>query len=215
MGRYSTGAISTSESTRIELSYLIKNKFLVMGSKKSMTLDWTNGHQISAISNISEGEKSLRLIYTITNQESKKVDFDYKVQLCSVPSNLGKGEVLYFICPISGIKCRVLYMAYGSEYFKARSAYQNRIYYPSQLSSKLNKPNDRYWELSRRLEKFEYKHHRKKYNGNPTKKEIKLQKMYSEIDYLDQLRWSIDYLPYALRQSFDFHQGDVGKMAMT
>ena len=46
-------------------------------------------------------------------------------------------------------------MAYGSPMFKCREAYQNRIYYPGQLSGKLDRSNDRYWQFDRQIKEME------------------------------------------------------------
>jgi hypothetical protein len=45
-------------------------------------------------------------------------------------------------------------MAYGSLYFKCREAYRCLIYYASQLSSRLDKHNDKYWNPEHKLEKL-------------------------------------------------------------
>ncbi len=100
---------------------------------------------------------SLELDYTKTI-EGEKRKINYKIQSETLSSNLGKGEIYYFVCPFSFKRCKVLYMGYGSLYFKSRKAYRHRIYYASKLSSYLDKHNDKYWSLERRLEKLYIKH---------------------------------------------------------
>jgi len=44
---------------------------------------------------------------------------NYKVDLVNVPSNIGKGVVWFFVCPMTGKKCRKLYLV--DTYFTSRS----------------------------------------------------------------------------------------------
>jgi hypothetical protein len=56
----------------------------------------------------------------------------YDVRLVSIPSNLGKGEILYFVCP-KGIVEKKLYC--NGVYFLHREAYRY-LYYESKLNLK-------------------------------------------------------------------------------
>ena len=49
-----------------------------------------------------------------------------KRQLTSIPSNLGKGVVWYFICPFTWKRCRKLYLL--DERFMHRSALPSEMY---------------------------------------------------------------------------------------
>lgn len=137
MGRWSTGAITTNGAIRLELSYLIKNGYIKKGCNTSASPSWTGGSSINFESFYSNDNPYIRLKYTetvhSTGEESKH---DYNIYLESIPSNLGKEEILYFICPDSGRRSRVLYRCYGSKIWKSREAYQNRIYYQTQLDPK-------------------------------------------------------------------------------
>lgn len=214
MGRTSTGAHTCENSKRIELSYLLKAGYLRKGGITSGQLSWTNGRgdpagSIGIESYWVKDEIYIRLVYTLTDRNSgKKTDYDYKVQLTSVPSNLGKGAVLYFLCPKTGKRCRKLYYAYDSEFWKSREGYVNRLYYDCQKSSKYDRPNDRYWALERRLEKM----HREKYltysyNGKPTRKALRLERMRERRDYFDSIRWLPQYLPVSLRGEVEQYFG--------
>lgn len=50
--------------------------------------------------------KNEMLFYWDYEGEHRKVT----VSLCSEPSNLGKGQVWYFLCPYTGRKCRTLFL---------------------------------------------------------------------------------------------------------
>ena len=126
MGRYTTGAITTKEAIRIELSYLIKMGMIRKGFKLSTSLSWNNNYSIQIETSYGiEVENYIRLIYILTDGEGNKKNYDYKIRLVAIPSNLRKGEVLYFSCPITSNKCRVLYRCYGSTIWKSRDAYKN------------------------------------------------------------------------------------------
>ncbi len=174
MGRYSTGAIETDSACRIEMSYLLKNGFLQKGKTISWRMSWTGGSNISITGSNTPAGKYIRLQYTLTEREGTAHEYDYKIMITSVPSNLGKGEVLYFICPVSGKRCRILYKAYGYHKWKSREAYQNRLYYPGQRSSKLERHPVRYFIIqnSKRykelLSKMYGKHSKLTYKGKPT-----------------------------------------------
>lgn len=100
---------------------------------------------------------------------------NYLIYFELVPSNLGKGFVWYFNCPLSGIRCRKLYLING--YFQHRVAYKKGYYQTQTLGTK-----DKY--LVRQFDKLQKsnkaksilctKYFKPYYNGMPTKKYLKL-----------------------------------------
>lgn len=188
MGRNSTGALTTAGIIRLELKHLLKTGYIQRG--KAMTgggLSWIiNGEHkagdITIDSFYTDEEKYIRLRYTITREP-----YDYKIYLKSKPSNLGKGEVLYFICPVSFKLCRVLYLAYNSTVFKSREAYVNRIYYPLQISSKLGVYLDRVNSLEKKIEEAEKGRSSYSYNGRITRRR-------ERINTMEEARGQADYL---------------------
>jgi len=215
MGRYSTGAQKTNRSIRLEMSNLLKSKIISKGKTTRGSMGWNCGSNMGYLCSFNDHAAWIELSYIHTHRTTgEETDYKYKIYCERKPSNLGKGEVLYFICPISGLSCRKLYIAYGYPKFKARQAYKNRIYYPDQLSSKLDRPNDRYWRLKRELDAKDLKHHKEIYNGNVTKSEIRLMKKRGKMHYYDSIRWNIEYLPKSLRDTFHLHDGDFEKMVL-
>lgn len=202
MGRWSTGAQTCEGSLRIELSYLLKSKLIEKGKHKLCSFSWSNGSSIGLTSKYIGEDKWIQLSYCSTDRNTgEKTNYDYKIYLTTVLSNLGKGEVLYFICPVSGKKCRVLYKAYGYDRWKSREAYRNRLFYKSQLSSKMNYPNDRYWAITRKLEKImDEKHLTPMYNGERTRKFKRIEKMREEQERWDHERWLPYTMPLVLRR---------------
>jgi len=201
MGRQSTGALTTSEVLRIELTYLLKTGIIKKGYEIHTGLSWTSGARITIETNYNtQAGNYIRLIYTKTENEGHKTNHDYKIYLEEIPSNLGKGQVLYFLCPVSGKRCRVLYMCYGSQIFKSRAAYQNRIYYDCQTSSKMDHANSRYWSLEKRIENLQ-KNRREQftYKGKPTKYALQLERLQEEQEYFERARWLPSAIPIRLR----------------
>lgn len=94
-------------------------------------------------------------------------------------------------------------MNYSSQIWKSREAYQNRLYYASQISSKMNYANDRYWAIDRKLkgirkEKYLLLVHK----GQPTRKAQNIQILKKQRDDWDFERWQLRCMPLSLRNLF-------------
>ena len=196
MGRYSTGAITTGEAQRIGISYLFKQGFISKGKTIQGRLSWNNGSSIGFISELSEGKQEIRLYYQNQKPTGEINDLDYRIQLSSIPSNLGRGLIWYFICPITGRKARILYKCYGSLHFKSRRAYQNRIYYSSQIASKNNFHNERFFSLEREIEKLQPLIRKKHYQGKETRLQERIRNLKHRKEYHDFKRWN--FLPKSI-----------------
>ena len=206
MGRHSTGSVTTGEVLRIELSNLLKTGAIKKHCLCYRQMSWTNGSsiQIETSYKTDKGDY-IRLIYRNTDHEGNKTDKDYKIYFMVVPSNLGKGEVLYFICPETHNRCRVLYCCYGSDIWKSRLAYRHRIYYNCQVSSKRSYWNSRYWDYENKIEKLEAENVKRRkqysYKGKPTKFALKMEKLNMFRDHSDQNRWMPESFPLSLRKA--------------
>ncbi len=186
MGRWSTNSITVNECSRLELSWLFKDGYIKKGSMRRGSINWTNGNSISFESVLDDNKAYLRIWYTLTDKDTnQKTEYDYKIRLVETPSNLGRGSLVYFICPVSRTLCRKLYMAYGSEVFKARTAYQNRLYYPQQMESK----TPRTWGDAHKLEDQLCTLYKKRrydtHNGQKTKRILKIEKLTKKIRKMD------------------------------
>jgi len=192
MGRYSTGAITTGEAIRIELSYLFKSGFIQKGRFIYATLSWTNGSDIYIHSDFTVDQPYIRLIYKNTSYNTGEVtDHDYKIYLTSITSNLGKGQVLYFLCPVTMQRCRILYKCYGSPIWKSRYAYRHRIYYQCQISSKLHHYIDRYWGVEKQLEQLYSQVVKSHYMGMKTTLQKRIEFLENKREFYDDMRWQI------------------------
>lgn len=160
----------------IDITFLKRHGYLKPNIYKSGTINWSrngiNTSSISIASYIYGDTPYIQLSYTCEDTEKIK----YKVYLCTKPSNLGKGEIWYFICPHTGKLCRKLYL--GGQYFLHREAFTD-VYYEKQTYSHKTRNMIKLFEkvFTDNLYEEYYKKYRKTYyKGKPTKKEVKLQK---------------------------------------
>jgi len=110
----------------------------------------------------------IELEYT-SNDEVVK----YQIPLVAKKSNLGKGEVWFFICPVTNKLCRKLH-GIGKQYLH-RSAHTGCMYGSQTYSKKFR------WRvpiLSAKYDEslYDTKHMKKHYRGRPTKRYLKVLK---------------------------------------
>ncbi len=200
MGRPSTGAYTTSECRKLDLRLMLKGGEIVKGKNITGTINWTDESSAGFESRYTEDEKYFRIYYTITKRNGEKFELDYKIQLVTVPSNLGKGEILFFICPESYKRARVLYMAYGNLKYTHRNwyyeRYRLRLYYDVQQSSKRGYHNSRYFAYKKQVDTLEdelifSKNRKSTYKGKVTKPFQKLYHLKNKMDYHDTKRCEI------------------------
>lgn len=158
----------------VSVSFLTKHGYLKPNQWQSGTITWSrNGNKTGSISirvNTQPESPYLELDY-----KCNETPINYRVQLFSAPSNLGKGVVWYFICPHTGKRCRKLYLA--DTYFFHRSAFRGCMYEKQTQSKKsryLDKTLGVYFRSDQLFEQLYKKHFKKQYAGKPTKKYLKL-----------------------------------------
>lgn len=106
----------------------------------------------------------------------KQRKYDYKINLVALPSNLGKGKVWFFVCPITNQRCRKLYFRQG--YFCHREAFKGGMY-SCQIKDKtigLYEVLEAYQKLDKLHLQLEQKHFKTHYAGQPTKRYTRLMK---------------------------------------
>lgn len=141
---------------------------------KSGTITWsTNGIDTGSIS--IRANTNIEQPYIELDYKYRDEPRDYKVRLVSMPSNLGKGLIWYFLCPQTNKRCRKLYSIGG--YFLHREAF-NGCMYETQIQSKknrqLNKTLRAYFRTNDLYSQLYQKHFKKTYAGKPTKKYSRL-----------------------------------------
>ena len=162
------------EVKTVSISFLTKHLYLKPNPRQSGTITWSsNGNKTGSISiqvNTQSEQPYIELDYKCNEAPIK-----YRVQLVSVPSNLGKGVVWYFVCPCTGKCCRKIYLA--DNYFYHRSAFRGCMYQKQTQSKKsrcLDKTLGVYFRSDQLFEQLCKKHFKKKYAGKPTKKFLRL-----------------------------------------
>lgn len=182
MGRDRTGAITIGQCVRLNISYLFDKGILAPGAITNRVISWNDGSRVTVVGDLDNETVTLR--YTIAGHQ-----MDYSIELIQRPSNLGKGFVYFFKCPVTCKACRFLYLAYDSPVFMCPGAY-DRLYYPVQIAAKKDVYNAKYWHLKQMLdEKFSKVTFW--YNGEKTRRFLKLQAYREKLEQLDELRCSV------------------------
>jgi len=198
MAKYRNG-LTVTEIPKISLSVLLRNGFIQSGAIVKSTYSWNDGNEIGIECHYTHKSQFIRLFYTVTGQHKKR--YDYQISLIFVPSNLGRGQVPYFICPEIGKRCRILYRAYGSRTWKSREAYSKTIFYGSQICSQYDKVNERYWRLEKQIQSLiREKRNQLLYKGKPTRRYKRLQRLIEKQERADYLRWKPENLPKVVRE---------------
>jgi hypothetical protein len=159
--------------------------YLKSGQEFKTQLDWSrNGNPIGSISikiNTMSKNPYIELDYKFRDDPR-----NYKVDLVSVKSNLGKGVIWYFVCPETNKRCRVLYSIGG--YFLHREAFSGCMY-ESQTQSKKNRELEKfamYFQTSKLKSEIYSKHFKKMYKGKPTKRYLKLLKKLKQAESISE-----------------------------
>jgi hypothetical protein len=163
-----------NEALQISISKLKEWEFLNPEQIKSGTITWSrNGSQTGSISikvNTHSEQPYIELDYKYRDEPR-----NYKVRLVSIPSNLGKGLIWYFLCPHTKKRCRKLYSIGG--YFLHREAF-NGCMYETQTQSKkyrqLDKTLGAYFEIDNLYEELYKKNFKKTYASKPTKRYLRI-----------------------------------------
>jgi len=162
------------EVKTVSITFLTKHGYLKPNQLKAGSVHWSrNGENIGSISiRVCTHSENLFLEF---DYKCNQVPIKYKVQLISVPSNLGKGVVWYFVCPRTGKHCRKLYLA--DTYFYHREAFKGCMYEKQTQSKKsryLDKTLGAYFKTDQLYEQLYKKNFKKQYAGKPTKNYLKL-----------------------------------------
>lgn len=203
MGRPYTGAATVYSSPRLELSQLRKAGFFAPNAEVRGEWTWSNGDAVAIVTQRNKAEVYMELSYTWTHpHEGTKHDMLQRFDMVSKPSNLGKGDVLYFRCPRTARLCRILYRAYHARDFRSRWGFSYRLYYPSQVCGKMNRWDEAYWNAERHIEGTKGKRKPGTYHGKPTRRAKRVERLWSQLERADEIRWSPVCWPVRLRGVF-------------
>jgi hypothetical protein len=185
----------------LDLSQLRKAGFFTPNAEVRGEWTWSNGDAVTIVTKRNKAEVYMELIYTWTHPlEGTKHDMRQRFDMVRKPSNLGKGEVLYFRCPRTFRLCRILYRAYHARDFRSRWGFSYRLYYPSQVCGKLGRWDEAYWNAERHLERGKRKRQPGTYLGNPTKRAKRVNRLLAQMERADEIRWSPSCWPLSLRE---------------
>ena len=173
MPKYSSYPFLYDEVQSLSIKDLNKLSYLKLGSTRSGTITWS-----------CQGEQTASIGIKVDMRDFYYVEFDYKcngseynyhVQLVSLPSNLGFGEVWYFLCRFTGKRCRKLHLI--SERFMHRSALPSGMYSKQTRSKQwrnMDKIFGNYFDNDELYRELYSKNFKKFYKGKPTKRYMKL-----------------------------------------
>lgn len=158
----------------ITITKLKEWDYILQNIIKSGVITWSK-HDIKQASISITVKNNIDFAYMELQYSYNDKPIRYKVKIISIPSNIGKGLIWYFVCPQTGKKCRKLYLVNG--YFLHRTAFTGCMY-ESQTETKQYRGFSKKFcsdficdNLYSQLYK---KHFKKSYKGKPTKRYLKL-----------------------------------------
>ena len=180
-----------NEALQISISKLKEWKYLNPKQIKSGSITWSrNGNHTGSISimvDMRNEQPYIELDYKYRDEPR-----NYKLSLVSMPSNLGKGLIWYFLCPQTNKRCRKLYSIEG--YFLHREAF-NGCMYETQTQSKkyrqLDKTLGAYLKEDELYSQLYQKHFKKTYAGKPTKKYLRIIEQIKKLKFKNLLLISL------------------------
>lgn len=183
MGRIANYPKTIEDCLTVSITKLKEWDYLSSLGTKSGTISWSrNGEKHSSIG-ISVTNTNFEK-FIILDYKSNGEPRNYKIKITDKPSNLGKGKVFYFICPITEKHCTKLYLYNG--YFLHREAFSG-LMYQKQLESRNQRDMFKLFNacyISDEVYEEQYKKHFKThYNGKPTKR---YQKLMNKIKLADK-----------------------------
>jgi hypothetical protein len=183
MPRPSTYPITYEDCKSIEIKILKKNNYLQSNQINKCIIRWyineeTTGRLQVIVNTMTDKP------YVVLNYKLNEQSIQYKVQLVNERSNLGLGEIWYFICPFTNKRCKKLYLL--NKYFSHRNRFKG-VFYEKQLLSKSNRKSlgifRKIDQIKDAIEETKSKNFRRYYNKIKTKRLVKLSKVINqEID---------------------------------
>jgi len=156
----------------VTISFLKSRNYLEPDSFKGGNIQWSRNGQpdgnIDIKVNTVEERPYLELDY-----KANGTPINYRVRLVTIPSNLGIGLIWYFLCPVTGKRCRKLYLA--GNYFYHRTAYRGM--YEKQVQSKKYRELEKvcyFFKTDKLNEQLNAKNFKQTYNGIPTRNYLRL-----------------------------------------
>lgn len=174
MARYGTFPFILEQAICISISGLKKWNYLRKGEINSGVLNWMQGGSERGYVSIKVDMAS-NICHLVLNYTHNENEFSERIFLRAIESNLGGGNVWYFICPRTQKSCRKLYFRHG--YFMSRYAIPD-YYYENQTKSQRDRNFNKHLQTAMQAIKLTpelyVKHFKENYSGLPTKRYLKL-----------------------------------------
>lgn len=202
MGKFATNPILFDEVLKISTTFLKKHGYFGKEQIKTGVITWSrNGSKYASISIKADTTGITHFIEL--DYKNNGVPINYRIYIEYVPSNLGIGNVPYFICPQTKKRCRILYAIGG--YFLHREAF-NGCMYENQTHSKywrmLDDTVGASYQLEKLYEQLYSKHFTRYYKGIETRKYKKLKAKINELEYKSDRQLNIsDFLKQIVRKN--------------
>ena len=138
--------------------------------------------------------------YIELDYSCNKEPVNYKINLVSLPSNIGKGKVWYFQCPHTKKRCRKLYLV--GKYFLHREAFKGCMYEKQTKSKETriqNKMIETVFRTDKLYEQLYGKYFKRSYAGKPTKKYIRLMQKIRQAESISESEMMRLLLPKGYR----------------
>lgn len=111
MGRLSGLPVIYDRLKSISTADLKKWNLLKSSFPRQGQITWIQNDRVNFSINYKLGFRPNN--YLILNYHFDGRDYNYSVRIAHFPSNLGKGMVNYFVCPVTGRTCRKLHLNNG------------------------------------------------------------------------------------------------------
>lgn len=148
----STGRPTADASCKIDLAWMIRERWAIPGTYKYGTLHWTCGGEpsgsISYFADMTECNNSKLILSYTRGTDEEKESVRQEIRLTYTEPHYG-GRRWWMICPYRGIRVGKLYLPCGGDRFASRKAW--RLAYQSQRSSHHDRPFDRLFRLQKKL----------------------------------------------------------------
>ena len=171
------------ETKRIAISDLKKLDYLKPNTEKKGVIYWVDNDDVKTGTIAVESRIKNDLKILIFDYKCNDKSYNYTIPLVTIPSNLGKGEIWYFICPFTSNRCRKLHLIDCK--FMHRKGLPSGVY-SKQLHSKKWREMERLYgdvfELEKYYKELFSKNFTKYYNGKPTKRYLKLMKKINKAE---------------------------------
>jgi hypothetical protein len=162
----------------ISVKTLTRKTLLQIGTCKKGEITWSDRftkevtNSVGIEINTTGNNSFIRLNYSIGEK-----DYNYPIQLTRLPSNLGKGFIWHFLCPVENNRCTKLFLL--EDQFVGRAAVvKTGAMYASEIREKgfrqMDKDSKRKARLIDTVLEGHKRYRKSTYRGIPTKRKLKI-----------------------------------------